>query len=416
MFVDTEVNDLATMKADGSGRRRLNLTNLRMGSWTDPAWSPDGARIAFVGFDSTLYTVDPSGTDARIVSAGGSGRVTWSPDSARLAYECGFIQICLVGSDGSGRRVIRQRGGAPAWSPSGDLIAVTNGLESPLTMLIRSSGEKIRTLLGEGDHPDWSPDGQNLIATSGGGGGIYASDANGNGLARLTPGPEDLAPAWSPDGRRIAYRRWHRNRMELVVRDLERGRTRMLARISNRFSHSRPEWSPDGSRIVYADRGDLWSVSVRGGLPRRITSRRMRGFWPRFAPDRRSIGFVARGKIWLLHPNGRRSLLLRSGKLAYGPFAWSHDGTKLAYLARRSHAPCCLAVNWDLYVRQGEGAPRKLFEGADVGVAWSADDQLIAVTRSDPPGSGGQSALFVVNLAGAARMIFSDAAQPDWRP
>jgi len=51
----------------------------------------------------------------------------------------------------------------------------------------------------------------------------------------------------------------------------------------------------------------------------------------------------------------------------------------------------------------------------DVGLAWSPDDRLIAVTRSDPPGSGGTAALFVVDLTGAATRIFDDAAQPDWR-
>ena len=420
VFVDTEAHDLATVNADGSGRRRLNLVT-GTGERTDPAWSPDGLRIAFVASNSALYTVDPSGTNVRTVSSGGgSGRVTWSPDGTRLAYECGFIQICLIGADGSGQSVIRQRGGSPAWSPGGDLIAITQATGPPeVTILIRPNGAEVRTLPGGGDHPDWSPDGRSLVTSVDAGGGIYATESNGTGLTRLAVRSGDSALAWSPDGRSIASRRWNRNHCQIAVRDLESGRVRLLVRRTHDryFCFNRPEWSPDGTHVVYEGGGELWSVSARGGSPRRISARRVRGFWPRFAPDRRSIGFVARGKIWLLHANGRISLLVRKGgKLAYGPFAWSHDGKKLAYLARRAHAPCCLAVNWDLYVRQGRGAPRKLFEGADVGVTWSPDDQLIAVTRSDPPGSGGQSALFVVNLAGVARMIFSDAAQPDWRP
>jgi Tol biopolymer transport system component len=414
VFVTETYDDLATINADGTHRRTLGLADFGISWKTDPAWSPDGQRIAFAG--RGLYIAKPDGSDVRVLKPDfASGRVTWSPDGSRLAFDCGFIQVCLIAADGSGLRVIVWRGASPSWSPRGDLIAIENGLPWPLTVLVRPDGKQVRRL-GQGEHPDWSPDGGRLAAVVWRGGGIYATDSNGAELTRLTLGPADAAPVWSPNGRSIAFRRWHRNRMDLAVLNLGSGSVRLLARIHSRLSLSGPDWFPGGTRIVYADRGALWSISIRGGLPRRLTSTGVRALWPRFAPDRQSIAFVARGKIWLLHPNGRRSLLMRKGgKLAFGPFAWSHDGKKLAYLARRSHAPCCRAVNWDLYVREGRGAPHKLFEGADVGVTWSPNDQLIAVTRGDPPGSGGTSALFVVNLAGVATSIFPDASQPDWR-
>jgi TolB protein len=411
-FVSETADDLATMNADGTDRRTLGLTAYGIRWTTDPAWSPDGRRIAFAGHG--LYTANPDGSDVRVLRAetgSGPGRVTWSPDGTRLAYDCLFLQVCLIGADGNGGRPIVQRGSSPSWSPDGTLIAMENGLPWPLTILVRPDGTRIRSL-GSGEHPDWSPGGRQLVAVLDRGGGLYAALKDGAGLKRLTAGPGDAAPAWSPEGHRLAFRSWHRQRCDLALEDLRTSRIRVIVRgTRDRLCRDRPEWSPDGRRIVYGSRGNLWSVPARGGRPRRITSirsasTRLWESWPRFAPDGRSIGFAARGRIWLLHPTGRRSLVVR----ASGPFAWSHDGRKLAYLRRR-----CQTCNWHLYVRERGHAPRRLFNGVDVGLAWSPDDRLIAVTRSDPPGSGGTPALFVVDLKGVATRIFDDATQPDWR-
>ena len=156
-------------------------------------------------------------------------------------------------------------------------------------------------------------------------------------------------------------------------------RVRSLAWTRSAACNGRVDWSADGRRLLYSARGDLWVIPSRGGRPRRLTTTRRAETDPRWAPDQRSIGFVSRGGIWLLDPSGRRSLLIPRG----GPFAWSHDGSMVAYL-----------LNSRLWVRDSSGASRRLRIGVVDGPTWSPDNQKIAFTEY-PPGASSAPAVIV---------------------
>jgi len=130
--------DLYTMEADGSNVVRL--TTDRPAEF-QPAWSPDGSRIAFTrtigGTGTRVFSIAVDGTDERPVSSSGGGSdfwPTWSPDGARIAF-VGFrwedFGLWVVGSDGSDEREIEENGFAfapwwrndPTWSPDGTAIA-----------------------------------------------------------------------------------------------------------------------------------------------------------------------------------------------------------------------------------------------------------------------------------------------------
>lgn len=232
--------DILAVNLDGSGEVRLTNSGTNSG----PAWSPDGARLAFAS-DRTgsmdLYVMNADGSNVMRRGFTHSGDPAWSPDGRQIAFASlcegqGCILTTSADDDGVGPDRIGHSTGqhfAPAWSPDGSSIAfVSDWVAYDFVFDIYVSkvdGSEI-TQLTQGFafwpdlkyylHPVWSPDGSRIAFVYGS--IINSSDmrfrvavmqADGTGKQDLAwagdiPWRDLLDPgsiAWSPDGSRIAF-------------------------------------------------------------------------------------------------------------------------------------------------------------------------------------------------------------------
>jgi Tol biopolymer transport system component len=200
-----------------------------------PSPSPDGARFAFagrVGGVPGVYVVRRDGSGLRRLLTGSEyGQPTWSPDGAQLALthapEFGRSEIVVVDTAGKQAPVslTAEMGSAgqrsPAWSPQLDdgtsrIAFVHMVAGAPQIWSMRPDGSDKRQLTAGGDdEPAWSPDGRTIAYQHSGSavfGDLWLVDADGSHPRALLPVPlagTQWSPAWSPDGRLIAFTSKH---------------------------------------------------------------------------------------------------------------------------------------------------------------------------------------------------------------
>ena len=240
-----------------------------------PRWSHDRMKIAFhlrTGRAIDVYTMNADGTAARkLTQSDGSAQYrnpAWSPDGSRLALECRLEEvweICLINSDGSGlQRLTPHRPDArgsqgPDWSPDGKWIAFHSNRDAKLDGAPAFSGTD-----------------------------IYVMDAQGSNVRRLTetlPGHLTQNPAWSADGKLIAFGSTRDGASmisdwELYVMNADGSGIRRLTHDKKPLGH--PRWSPDGEFLVFhsnrdgmegkASEVELYVISADGRNLRRITN------------------------------------------------------------------------------------------------------------------------------------------------
>jgi WD40-like Beta Propeller Repeat len=176
-----------------------------------------------------------------------------------------------------------------------------------------------------GGEPAWSSSGTRLAFT---GGGIWTANADGSGAAPLTSDPDGFS-AWSPDGSRITFARFANACVptcigEIYVMDADGTNAGDLT--NDPADDDQPAWSPDG-RLIAWQRADsrIWTMKPDGTGKTDLAS----GVEPNWSPDGTRLAFARGGTIWVMNADGSGQTQLTSG--SDGEPAWSPDGTQIAF-------------------------------------------------------------------------------------
>jgi Tol biopolymer transport system component len=249
-----DASEIYLMDGDWTNVRRL--TDDAFGDGL-PAISPDGMRIVFDSNRKRLAGQPLNTQHLFLMNVDGSGltpltwgsSATWSPDGASIAFHA---------SAGGGAPPIRIEPGAPA--PDSDIFVMDVGG-------FLTNGTKPRNLTNTPgsieDDADWSPDGRAIAftrrtATGRGSNGsndpsteLFAMTPDGGPAVRLTTNTEEeRAPAWSPDGKRLAFMaRRGGTDFEICVMNADGTGSRQLT--DNTTGDLTPSWSLDGTQIAF---------------------------------------------------------------------------------------------------------------------------------------------------------------------
>ncbi len=179
-----------------------------------PVFSPDGTRIAFMSNrdgNSEIYVMNRDGSNVTRLTNNPAIDVTptWSPSGTQIAFtseRTGTPQIYVIGADGSGLRRISQDSYADraTWSPAPyNEIAFTARTGPGFDIKIQSiaTGETRQITFGEGtnESPAWSPNGRHLafMSTRAGRSQVFTVDRDGKNLRQLTRDGNNTYPNWS---------------------------------------------------------------------------------------------------------------------------------------------------------------------------------------------------------------------------
>jgi len=365
------------------GRNSDSLTPNTPSDETEPAYSPNGERIAFRSTrePAGIYVMEATGENVRLVAAG-CHHPSWSPDGKDIVCStrgqtiptfrnASPSALWIVNVETGDKRVLAENDAMqPAWSPSGARVAFwfrppQEGRADVAT--IAAAGGEIEVVTRDAStnwNPVWSPDGKFLY---------FASDRSGNmsfwrvaideETGKVEGEPEAVSTPstfsrhlnFSRDGRRLIYvQTVQRSNVQAIKFDpnsekilgepfgITQGDRRVL----------RPELSPDDTRFVMLvsrrTQDDIAVVNRDGSNWRDLTNDRFFDRWPRWSPDGRKIAFTSdRGvqyEIWLMDADGTnlRQLTFDSPGDASFPI-WSADGTQILF--RRNRVNTIVDVN-----------------------------------------------------------------------
>ncbi|MEO3815970.1 Hsp70 family protein [Plantactinospora sp. B24E8] len=209
----------------GSGQR---LPLAQSGYDILPQWAPDRTRFAFTrrsGSTWQVWTMNGDGTDATMVinRIRAGTRVSWSPDGRRLAFVMEVdrrpqLAVLTIGTSTPIQLTdTPDSKDDPAWDPTGDRLAAWSSRDGEPQLYLLSATEPGAEWqrLTSGDaralDPAWSPDGRRIAYTRASGDDrfqIWLTNSDGTDNRAVTEGPDrDMDPTWSPDGEWIAFTR-----------------------------------------------------------------------------------------------------------------------------------------------------------------------------------------------------------------
>lgn len=383
---------------------------------SDPAYSPDGRYLAFIGYvglgKSALWELDLETKKMELLNGGAP--FLYSPVYARDGKSIYSIGLLEADTSAILRLDIDPRKRTPAAppqvlarfeigvlrdltiAPKNDRLAYT--ISAMASNLWSLSDGQARPLTDETSYritqPAFSRDGQRLaylVRQKGILGDIWVADENGANATQITRDPNpDYAPSWPPDGGSIIFSAVRDGKKNLRRFSFSDGAERPFAEL--------PAWaaaakiSPDGREVLFHKDGpvmEIWKIEIATGKLVRLAQDSGACGFPVWSHDGKMISFELReGDSTHLAVTGVdggpiRQLTNRPGHA--WSYSWSPGGKEIAIAARWDNA-------WNLYaVEAGSGAARKLTDNTLLRVflrypTWSAKGKPIVYEHNETRG------------------------------
>lgn len=263
---------------------------------TYPFWSPEGDKIVFESnregnFD--IYVMKADGEEGGLVRLtdhpSADRRPAWSPDGTKIVFQSqrdGNQEIYVMNADGSGQVNLTRHPAAdshPYWSADGSGIVFNSNRDTGETdeaYVMKADGTSIERITHNeiwDTYASLSPDGTRLVLRrmlpaggsepDGMNSEVFVINADGSHAMNLTNHPSfDGYPAWSPDGKRIAFASKRTGAFRIWVMNVDGTGLTALTPDQEGQNSTKPSWSRDGQRIAFAKSADgdvhIYTVDV----------------------------------------------------------------------------------------------------------------------------------------------------------
>ena len=248
------------------------LTHIDMG---EPFPSPGGKKLVFeitLGGFQQLFIMNPDGSGQTQITHDAANHDTpsWSPDGHKIAYvsdKTGHAVIYMMNPDGTGEERLTDNQHEyihPNWSPNGAKVIYCSDddLQPPKKnasdiFSLDIGTREVKTLITRGinTYPSWSPDGRKIAFRRMIGdmnSEVFVANSDGSDANNLTSHPAfDGWPAWSPDGTKIVFSSNRNANYQIFTMNADGTGVQLLANTEGRATE--PRWSPDGKNIYFTN-------------------------------------------------------------------------------------------------------------------------------------------------------------------